>query len=81
MATLASFWKPKTSGQTVLQDRSIWIGQKLVEKAKSEKFKCDILSHFQAMWILPICSPWPFEELFYTKRSPVIFHMSEDEHG
>ena len=32
-------------GQTVLPDRSILIGQKLVENAKIQKFKCDILSN------------------------------------
>ena len=32
---LASFWKPEVYGQTVLPDRSILIGQKLVEKAKN----------------------------------------------
>ena len=31
---LANFWKPESSGQTVLPDRSILIGQKLVENAK-----------------------------------------------
>ena len=31
---LANFWKPKACGQTVLPDRSILIGQKLVENAK-----------------------------------------------
>ena len=30
-------------GQIVLPDRSLLIGQKLVENAKIEKFKCDIL--------------------------------------
>ena len=48
---LASFWKPVACGQTVLPDRSVLIGQKLVENAKIEKkFKCDILSNFQTMW-------------------------------
>ena len=47
---LASFWKPEASGQTVLPDRSVLIGQKLVENAKIEKFKCDILSNFWTMW-------------------------------
>ena len=28
------FWKPKACGQTVLPDRSILIGQKLLENAK-----------------------------------------------
>ena len=48
---LASFWKPEACGQTVLPDRSVLIGQKLVESAKIEKFKCDILSYFQTMCI------------------------------
>ena len=33
---LASFWKPKVCGQTVLPDRSVIIGQKLVENARIE---------------------------------------------
>ena len=36
---LASFWKPEACGQTELPDRSILIGQKLVENAKIEKSK------------------------------------------
>ena len=51
MATFASFWKPVACGQTVLPDRSILIGQKLVENAKIKKFKCDILSDFQTFLI------------------------------
>ena len=31
---LASYWKPEACGQTVLPDRSLLIGQKLVENAK-----------------------------------------------
>ena len=46
----ASFWKPEACGQTVLPDRSLLIGQKLVENAKIQKFKCDILSNFQTLW-------------------------------
>ena len=46
-SNLASFWRPKACGQTELPDGSVLIGQKLVEKAKKEKFKCDILSDFQ----------------------------------
>ena len=34
----------KTFGQTVLPDRSVLIGQKLVENAKIQNIKCDILS-------------------------------------
>ena len=33
----------------MLPDRSLLIGQKLVENAKIEKFKCDILSNFQTL--------------------------------
>ena len=46
MVKLTSFWKPEACGQTVLPDRSILIGQKLVENARIEKFKCDILGNF-----------------------------------
>ena len=42
-----SFWKSEAFGQTVLPDKSVLIGQKLVENAKIHKFKCDILSIFQ----------------------------------
>ena len=49
----APFWrvfeKPEACGQTVLPDRSVLIGQKLVENAKIQKFKCDILGDFQTM--------------------------------
>ena len=44
MLNLASFWKPEACSQPVLPDRSILIGQKLVKKAKIQKFNCDILS-------------------------------------
>ena len=47
IVNLASFLKPEACGQTVLPDRSVLTGQKLVEKAKIQKFKCDILSNFQ----------------------------------
>ena len=43
------FEKPDAYGQTVLPDRSILIGQKWLEKAKIEKFKCDILGDFQTL--------------------------------
>ena len=36
------FIKPEACGQTVLPDRSVLIGQKLVENAKIQKFKYDI---------------------------------------
>ena len=34
----------------MLPDRSILIRQKLVENAKIQKFKCNILSHFQTIF-------------------------------
>ena len=40
---LVIFWKPEACGQTVLPNRSILVGQKLVENAKYEKMKCNIL--------------------------------------
>ena len=51
LQSLASFWKPKACGQTVLPDRTILIGQKMVENAKNKKFKCDILGDFQTLCI------------------------------
>ena len=44
---LASFWQPKACSQTELPDRSGLIGQKLLENAKIQKFKCDILVIFK----------------------------------
>ena len=35
---------------TLLPDRSVLIGQNLVENDKIQEFKCDILSDFQSMW-------------------------------
>ena len=37
MVNLASFWKTEACGQTVLPDKSVLIGQKLVENAKIKK--------------------------------------------
>ena len=49
---MASFWKPEACGQTVLPDRSILLGQKLLENAKIQKFKWDILEDFQTLWVV-----------------------------
>ena len=51
MANLASFWKSKACGHTVLPDRSILISQILVENAKVEKLKCDILDDFRTLYL------------------------------
>ena len=47
MVILASFWKPEDCGQTVLPDRSLFLGQKLLENAKIEKNAtfCVIFKH------------------------------------
>ena len=34
MVQFGEFWKPEACGQTVLPDKSVLIGQKLVENAK-----------------------------------------------
>ena len=48
MAKMASFWKVEACGQIVLPD--MLVGQKLMENAKIQKFKCDIFSNFQTLW-------------------------------
>ena len=52
MAHFASFWE--ACGKTELPDKSIFIEQKLVDNAKIEKLKCDILSDFQTLWFSAI---------------------------
>ena len=55
MVNLASFWKPEACVQTVLPDRSLLIGQKLMEHAKIVKFIYDfwvISQHCAKNWIL-----------------------------
>ena len=49
---MAIFWKPEACGQTVLPERSILIGHKLMENAQIKKFKYDIFGDFQTLWIL-----------------------------
>ena len=48
-SNLESFWKTEACGQTELPDRSVLIGQKLVENVKIQKFKWDILGDFQTL--------------------------------
>ena len=43
-SNLTSFRKPKACGQTVLPERSVLIGQKLMKNAKIQKFK---MRHFE----------------------------------
>ena len=42
---MATFWKAVACGQTVLPERSISIGQKMVENAKIEKKNQKQLNH------------------------------------
>ena len=49
MVRFGVFLKPEACRQSVLPDRSLLIGQKLVENAKIGKFKCDIWSNFQTL--------------------------------
>ena len=48
---MANFCEPEVCGQTVLPDKPLLIGQKLMKNAKVEKFKCGIFSNFQTMYI------------------------------
>ena len=50
MVNLASFWQTEATTQTVLPDRQLLIGQKWLENAKIQKFKCDILGDFETLW-------------------------------
>ena len=60
MVYFGEFLKIKASGQTVLPDRSVLIGQKLLENAKIHKFNCDILGNFQTFWFWMI-----FQHFFF----------------
>ena len=44
----------------MLPDRSVLIGQKLLENAKIHKFNCDILGNFQTFWFWMI-----FQHFFF----------------
>ena len=49
---MTSFWKPEACSQTGLPDKALLVGQKLAGNAKIWKFKCDILSDFQTLWLI-----------------------------
>ena len=71
IAHIGEFWKPEACGQTVLPDRSLLIGQKLVENAKVKKFKCDILSDFQTL-----CHPLKVHIVKVHDKSITFFFIS-----
>ena len=60
----------------MLPDRSVFIGQKLVENAKIKAFKCDILSNFQTMCL---CGLYCFscEELQTLETGFHFLHLKE----
>ena len=49
IVNFASFWKPEVCGQTVLPDRSVLIGQKLVEMPKFKNSNATFLGDFQTL--------------------------------
>ena len=67
MSILARFSKPEACGQTVLPDRSVLIGQKLVENSKiKKKLKWDILGDFQTPWGCSLAWLWFFKATLKT---------------
>ena len=66
MLNLASLWKPKVCGQKELPDRSVLIGQKLVENAKIKKFKCDTLGDFQTLCTV-LKTPFILSNIYYVR--------------
>ena len=67
MVNLESFWKTDACGQTVLPDRSVLIGQKLVENAKKSNatfwviFKQCVLGQFNIL-------EWDIESRYFFIR-------------
>ena len=53
---LASFWKPESCGPTVLSDRSVLIGQKLVEISLNNETLFWLFSNTMCLWqfLMPI---------------------------
>ena len=56
MFYFGDFWKSEASNQTVLPVRLPVDKTKLMKNAKIEKFRCDILSDFQTLWLGAILS-------------------------
>ena len=61
------FLKTESCRQTVLLDRSILIGQKLVENAKIQTFQCNILSNFRTMWVISVFALFGQNRTLWTK--------------
>ena len=83
MIIVLSQFKPEACGQTVLPDRSILIGQKLVENAKIEKLKCDIFGDFQTLWRGPSLqfSPRGDPKTSHDRTSGPVLHLYEASVG
>ena len=55
--------------------RQVLIGQKLVENAKIQKFKCDILSNFQTMFL----AKWKFKSDIFADFESPFYHQDSGE--
>ena len=76
MVNLASFWKTEAYGQTVLPDKSVLVGQKLVENAKVPKFKCDIVNTFhKAKYICEYSEFLLQYKLYWPQQSKGLFFI------
>ena len=72
MVTFGKLWKVEACGQTILQDRSLLIDQKLIENTKIQKFKFDILSN----WVncLMSCSRTFKNHLIFSFKNGTALH-------
>ena len=67
MPKIVNFWKTEAHGQTVLPERSLLIGQTLVENAKTQKYKCDIFWDFHTLvFFLSIVTFLDTKRLYFT---------------
>ena len=76
---MASFWKPEACGQILLLDRSILVGQKLVENAKIQKFKCDIFGWFSNTVVMFFSNFSLFCNFFFEKLVKVEFLINSKD--
>ena len=74
IVNLASLWKPDVCSQTVLPNRLILIWQIMVENAKIEKLKWDILDDFETMWVVECL--FCLKKKYYLRKSRAL-HFKE----
>ena len=68
MVRFGEFRKPEACGQTVLPDQPFLKGQNSMENAKIQRFKCDILRHFQTIWVYVECQESKWEEFLWLSK-------------